>query len=513
LAEAAMEKVRSGETVIMPERERKRFFQWMENIRDWCISRQLWWGHRIPIWYCEDCLEEICPLPHVNEVKKCPKCGNNRVSQDEDVLDTWFQRYYPNTTRETGYDILFFWVAREMMLGVELTGKAPYKNVYLHGMIRDDKGRKISKSMEDVEKYDPLLIIEEFGADALRWLLISNTLPGMDMNLDPRQLTAAHRFFNKIWQSVRFTMYHVQDSDQLPELSTITKDLQLPDQWILSRLNRLVKSVNKSMQNFDYLEAARMIKSFYWYEFCDWYIEMSKIRLYKKAKKAQIVPKVVLLHIIDTCLRLLHPFIPFMTEKLWLNIPFSSKLSPALIVAKWPKTNDFLINSGSEEKMTFTFDLVREIRRIRSEFGVGLAVEVPLLIGFSNDENSSTFESTKKEIISLAKIDSKKLTVSNKSDIGQPEVAAKIVLPGIEAFIPLEAIIDLEKERNRINGQLNKVNKEITQITAKLNSPFAQRAPPEIVEKAKEDLDELGSKKSHLTEQLEILNKNGKNRK
>lgn len=522
LAEATMEKVRSGETIIIPDRERKRFFHWMENIRDWCISRQIWWGHRIPIWYCDDCDEEICPPPDVDELIECPKCKSQNLTKEEDVLDTWFssglwtfstnkwpdtehpdyQRFYPTTTRETGYDILFFWVAREMMLGIELTGQTPYQNVYLHGIIRDEKGRKISKSMEDVEKYDPLHIISEYGADSFRFLLISNSIPGMDFNLDHRQLDAAHRFCNKIWQSTRFVLSNVQDDEKLPHLRELNrKDLTYADRWILSRLNRLIQLVSESMENFDYLNATREIKAFYWNEYCDWYLEITKIRLYQEDETLNVIPKVILCHVLETCLKLLHPIIPFVTEKLWQNLPSSVKEGPALIVAKWPVYNESFIDEPLENEFQFTINLIRDIRRIRADFNVGLAVKIPLQI--KTDKNIVKFEKTKKEIITLAKIDPEKITIS--SDLEQPKRAARVVIHGITAYIPLEEVIDLEKEKQKVEKQLNKVEKRIKQMSAKLRSPFSQKAPADIVEKEKERLTELNSKRSQLEEQLEIL--------
>ncbi|UCG03218.1 MAG: valine--tRNA ligase [Candidatus Heimdallarchaeota archaeon] len=522
LAEAAMEKVRQKETIIIPEREEKRFFQWMENIHDWCISRQLWWGHRIPIWYCDNCNKEICPLPDVEKLDNCPKCGSGNLTQENDVLDTWFssglwpfstlgwpntdnpdyKRFFPTDTRETGYDILFFWVAREMMLGIELTGMVPYRTVYLHGLIRDERGRKISKSMEDVDKYDPLHIISEHGADSLRYVLISNSIPGLDTNLDPRQLDAAHHFLNKVWQSTRFVLNNIHEAETLPRLDEIKyEDLRIPDRWILSRLNYLVKTITECMENYDYLKASREIKNFYWNEFCDWYIEITKIRLYGEEEKDKIVPKVILLHILDTAFKLLHPIVPFVTEKLWRALPNGIKSEPALIVAKWPEYNKSLIDEKLEEEFQFTIDLIHEIRRIRAVFNVGLTRKIPLQI--QADDSITLFENTKEEIIALAKIDPEKLTVS--SELEQPKRAARVVIHEITAYIPLEEIINLEEEKEKVKKRLNNVKQKIHQINAKLSGPFSQKAPKDIIEKEKEKLNELDSKKSQLEEQLEIL--------
>jgi valyl-tRNA synthetase len=471
---------------------------------------------------CDDCGEEICLPPGVDDLDKCPKCEKHNLTLEEDVLDTWFSsglwpfstlkwpdtkhpdytRFYPTNTRETGYDILFFWVAREMMLGVELTGKSPYSTVYLHGLIRDEKGRKISKSMGDVDRFDPLNIIDKYGADSLRFLLISNSIPGTDTNLDPRHLEAAHRFHNKIWQSTRFVLNNIQENDKLLEFSEIKKnEFIYADRWILSRLNKLVKEATECFTNFNYLKAARDIKTFYWNEFCDWYIEISKIRLYGNDINKRIVPKVILLKILDITLRLLHPIIPFMTEQLWQHLPESIKESPALIIAHWPKVEEDFINDELETEFQFTINLVHELRRIRTEFNIGLAAKIPLLINLG--EKDKIFELTKNEIVTLAKIDVDKLVVS--SELTPPRRAAKIILPGITAYIPLEEIVDLEKEKKKIENKLNKVIRDIKQTSIRLDGPFVQKAPLEIVEREKVKLIDLKHKKTQLEEQLRIL--------
>ncbi|MGD8968980.1 MAG: valine--tRNA ligase, partial [Anaerolineae bacterium] len=296
LAEAAMQAVREGETVIVPEREKDRFFHWMEDIRDWCISRQLWWGHRIPVWYCDECGEHMSAMVDPGE---CVHCGSEDLRQEEDVLDTWFssglwpfstlgwpdteapdfQRYYPTDMRETGYDILFFWVAREMMLGIAMTGQAPYSTVYLHGLVRNEDGQKISKSMENIDEYDPLNIIDKYGTDALRYTLTTSSTPGLDMNLDPRRLEGARNFANKIWQAARFVLMNASDEDPKGFQKPLgSGEQELPDRWILSCLNRLIENVDRLFESHQYGEAGRQINDFLWSEYCDWYIEASKVR-------------------------------------------------------------------------------------------------------------------------------------------------------------------------------------------------------------------------------------------
>ena len=382
LAERAIEQVRKGATVIIPDREEKRFYQWMENIRDWCISRQLWWGHRIPIWYCPDghqtCEEE--------DPTKCSECGSKDLHQDPDVLDTWFssglwpistlgwgwddnsydfKRFYPTDMRETGYDILFFWVSREIMLCSELTGVSPYKTVYLHGIIRNEKGEKISKSMENIEEFDPLNIIAKDGADALRYTLATNSMPGLDTNLDLRRVKSARRFCNKIWQSTRFILGNLDKNTTYKPLKSIEMSkLEDSDIWILSKLYNLVKQITEYMDTYQYLEAGREINTFFWNIFCDFYLEFTKIRIYDDTKD-KMTPSSVLLHVLETSFRLLHPFMPFITEKLWQSLPSTVKESEALIVSSWPKLIPEYINNTIGKRFETIINIIKAVRSIR----------------------------------------------------------------------------------------------------------------------------------------------------
>ena len=522
LAEPAMEKVRNGQTTIIPEREERRYFQWMENIHDWCISRQLWWGHRIPVWYCDDCGEEICPEPDVETVSSCPKCKGSNVHQDEDVLDTWFssglwpystlgwpdtdhpdyKRFYPTDTRETGYDILFFWVAREMMMGIELTGQAPYHTVYLHGMIRDEKGRKISKSMENIDQYDPLVIIEEYGADSLRYVNISTSVPGLDTNLDPKNIEVAHRYCNKIWQASRYVLTQISPDEEIRKIDEIELDkLKFPDRWILSRLNSVIREVQSYMDDYNYLRMTRVIKSFFWTEFCDWYIEMSKIFMYDENYTDKYIQKTILLHVLETFYKLLHPVMPFITEKLWQTLPKSLKNTPTIMYAPWPEAQESFIDQKIEDSFILMADFVREVRSVKHEFGIPLKTLVPLHI--EADTKRELFELCKNELVKMAFIDEDKFILGKK--ILPPPQSARIVLSGIPAFVPLSGMIDIEKEKARIKTVLDKSKNEAYKIEKKLQSQFSERAPKELVEKERQNLEELRIKIEQLEDQLKIL--------
>ena len=510
LAEAAMAAVRRGETAIIPEREERRFFQWMENIRPWCISRQLWWGHRIPVWYCDDCGGQTCAM---EDPAACAHCGSAAIHQDEDVLDTWFSsglwpfstlgwpdteaadycRFYPTDMRETGYDILFFWVAREMMLGIELTGKAPYRTVYLHGLVRNESGKKISKSMENIDEYDPLNIIDRFGADALRYTLLTSSTPGLDMNLDPRRLEGARNFGNKIWQATRFVLANTTDS-----AARWGADLELVDRWILSRLNRLVENTTALMESHQYGEAGRQIYEFLWGEYCDWYLEASKVRLYDKAA-AKETPRAILLHVLETALRLLHPFMPFVTEALWQALPPSARRGPALIVAPWPQADAALLDAEAEAQMELLMALIRSIRNLRAGYDVTPGKRIPALIAAA--QAAPMLESQRPLLCALAKLDPAQLTIAPALE--PPGQTATAVVGDVAAYLPLAGLIDLDAEQGRLRGELEDVERRIARSQELLAGDFAHKAPPAVVQREREKLAELEATRKQLKERLE----------
>ncbi len=511
LAEAAMEAVRSGATTIIPEREERRFFHWMENIRPWCISRQLWWGHRIPVWYCDDCGEQTCEL---EDPTVCAHCGSPHIHQDEDVLDTWFssglwpfstlgwpdedapdfRRYYPTDMRETGYDILFFWVAREMMLGIEMTGQTPYATVYLHGLVRNEEGKKISKSMGNIEEYDPLNIIEKYGSDALRYTLLTSSTPGLDMNLDPRRLEGARNFTNKIWQAARFVLGHLGDEE--PHAGPLT----LPDRWILSRLNRLIQSVTRLFESHQYGEAGRQINEFLWGEFCDWYIEASKVRLYDETADRQ-TPQAVLVRVLEAGLRLLHPYMPFVTEAIWQALPEWAKEGGALMMARWPEAEESLLDDEAERRMALVMGLVRAVRNRRAEYNVTPGKRIPALIAAG--EEAEWLDAQRPLLSSLAKLDAANLTVA--AAVEPPSQAATVVVGETVCYLPLAALVDLEAERARLSKELAAIEGRIARSENLLAGEFAQKAPPHIVQRERDKLADLQAEREKLAERLRDL--------
>ncbi len=516
MAEQAIQVVRDGTMRIIPERFEKTWFHWMENIRDWCISRQLWWGHRIPVWYCQDC---DAVWSAVEDPTRCPKCGSTYIVQDEDVLDTWFSsglwpfstlgwpeetpdmaRFFPTDMRETGYDILFFWVARETMLSLALLGKAPYHTVYLHGLIRNEHGEKISKSMPDAWKYDPLYIIEEYGTDALRYTLTTSSSPGNDMNLDPRRLEGARNFANKLWQVTRFILMNVADADLSGLGNLAGLKLELEDRWILSRLHRLTGDVFLLMEDHQYGEAGRRVRDFLWDEFCDWYIEAAKVRLHG-AVGDKAAPCAVLLTVLETALRLLHPFMPFVTEAIWQALPPSARSSDALIIAPWPQADTAYLDDAAEAQMALLMELVRGIRNVRAEYNVepGKRIAATVAAGAA----AAALESRRDMFALLARVDGDRLDiVASAEPLAQ---SASVVVGDAAAYLPLAGLVDLDAERARLQKALDGLEGRIAGSRGRLAGDFAQKAPAHVVEGERQRLADMEAEAAQVREQLQRL--------
>ena len=521
LAENAAAAVQNGDIKFVPERFTKIFLSWMENIQDWCISRQLWWGHRIPVWYCQECRETIVSreTPHI-----CPKCGSVSLIQDPDVLDTWFssglwpfsvfgwpdetadyQYFYPTSTMETGYDILFFWVARMVMDGLEFTGKVPFDTVYLHGMIRDDKGQKMSKTKNNV--IDPLVVMDEYGTDALRLTLLVGSTPGNDMNISVKKVEGNRNFANKVWNIGRFVISAVDRIEGKPQFSPVWT---LADSWVWARMKETVNSVNSLFENHQYGEAGRQIYEFFWNDFADWYLEASKRQLGKGGDQAYYTTY-TLARVLDTMLRLLHPFTPFVTEALWgylksacqdkgLELGSADGWEDRLIIARWPESMPM---EGWETALISDFvtiqNIVKTIRNMRSEYKVEPARKIDALI--VSEARKDLLEAQKELIIDLAGLNAQTLTIQaeKREELG---AMVALVVDQVEIFLDLAARVDADQERERLQKELDEIFEQVTRLEKLLSSPFAQKAPSKVVDDERAKLESYRVSAQKLRERL-----------
>jgi valyl-tRNA synthetase len=505
LAEKALAAVRDGRIHIVPERFEKVYFHWLENIEDWCISRQLWWGHRIPAWYG--------PKGEIYVGKTAPK--GKGWTPEEDVLDTWFssglwpfstlgwpehtpdlQRFYPTSVMETGYDILFFWVARMIMMGLWFTDQAPFHTVYLHGLVRDALGRKISKTLGNT--IDPLELIEKFGADPLRFTLVTGGTPGNDVNLDTSRVEANWRFVNKIWQMTNFITSNL-DGETPPGLPA-PGELDLPSRWIASRLTRLTQSVQRLFDTYQYGEAGNQIRSFLWDEFADWYIEISKYPLYQGDAAAKMTARRILVHVLDTCLRLLHPYMPFVTEEIWQHMPHEGK---ALIVAQWPRADERYLDERAEQPMSILMDMVRGIRNVRTEYEVDPARRITALIAPGSDRD--VIERHRYLFARLCNVAEIELLDASAP---APEDAASVVVGDATAYLPLAGMIDFKAEIERLSKEQTQLQEQIARTERTLgNEGFVKKAKPEVVERERSKLASLQASAAQIAERLAALSK------
>jgi valyl-tRNA synthetase len=518
LAAPAIEAVKNGRIKIIPERFNKIYLNWMENIRDWCISRQLWWGHRIPVWYCQACGEMIVST---DTPYKCTKCTSSDLVQDPDVLDTWFSSglwphstlgwpdrtqdfkyFYPTSVMETGYDILFFWVARMIMMGIEDTGDVPFRVVYLHGLIRDEKGEKMSKMKGNV--LNPLTAIDLYGCDALRFALTTGTAPGNDLNMGEHRLEAGRNFANKIWNAGRFVLTSLEKepvSKQALEKVAKNKLKETEDRWIVSRLNGLIKEVDKLMLDFQLGEAESDIHDFLWGEFCDWYIEICKQRLGKENS-----PMPVLVYMLETSLRLLHPFMPFITEELWQNLkerlPQGVLTSPALIVAPYPKANEKLIDPGSQRVMEAVMDIVRSLRNTRAEYKVDIGKSIEATV--YTDSLLSEIKARTDIIGRLAKTTLSILPREKRPS--KDEKAVVSVLKDAEVVVPLKGMVDIDAEKARLAKEMEVLEREIARLRQRMGDvQFTSKAPAPVIQKEKNRLREYENKVARMKIELQQL--------
>ena len=484
LAAPAIEAVENGTVSFIPERFSKNYFNWMNNILDWCISRQLWWGHRIPAFYCDDCGHmEVSKT----DITTCPKCGG-KVRQEEDVLDTWFSsalwpfstlgwpdstddlaRYYPTSTLVTGYDIITFWVSRMIFSGIEHTGREPFSKVFIHGLVRDAKGRKMSKSLGN--GIDPLEIIEKFGADALRFALTTGNAPGNDMRFSDEKIEAARNFANKLWNASRFVLMNLTESDEELLAAYDESDLAPEDKWILSRLNRVTASVNQNFENYELGIALSEIYSFTWDSFCDWYIEMAKSRIFEGGAPA-LTAKRVLVKVLTSILKLLHPYMPFITEEIYQALPHADE---SIMVSEYPKFDTGMDYSGAEEDVDRIITCITAIRARRAEMNIPPSKKAKL---FVVTKYSESFKTAEMILVKLASASEVILTDEYTSDD-----AIMIATDAGSLYIPLAEVVDLEKERARLSAELTKTDGEIERIEKKLaNEGFVAKAPAAVIE-------------------------------
>lgn len=514
LVKQVLAKIESDGINFIPSNMIDRLYHWLNpnTIRDWCISRQLWWGHQIPIWYCQKCGKTTSGL---DDPTVCSHCGSSDLQQDPDVLDTWFssglwpfstlgwpestkdlENFYPNELRETGYDILFFWVARELMMGVELTGKLPYKNVYFHGLVRNEVGKKISKSMENIEEYDPLNIIKKYGADTLRYTLIAYSTPGLDMNLDPKNLDASHKFGNKIWQATKFALGNIPDDFAYVQ-PTMNSDLLPVDQWMLAETHRVIRNVSEYYDVYNFLEAARELKRFFWSVFADWYIEISKIRIYNESTDYD--PRHLLVYVLDVFMRLFHPIMPFITEKLWQQLPAAIKDQNALIITKWPEYVVEYIDEKVIEDYQNVMNVISAIRQIRGEFDVAPSKKITAMIEAKGKVRQ--LKKSVREIKRLGGLDS----VSITAQVSTNAKVISTVVDTITIYIPIRGLVEVEMELKRLDKEIAKLSKLVAGSERKLQSDFVKRAPKDLVEKERAKVIELQQKITKLEERKTLI--------
>lgn len=487
LAKPAIEAVKNKETKFVPERFEKTYFNWMENIQDWCISRQLWWGHRIPVWYCKDCGEIIVSE---TEPKTCPKCKSEKLTQDTDVLDTWFSSalwpfstlgwpektkdldyFYPTNTLVTGYDIIFFWVARMIFSGIHNLDKTPFDTVLIHGIIRDSEGRKMSKSLGN--GVDPLDVIDEYGADALRFMLVSGNAPGNDIRYFKEKVESARNFANKIWNASRFVLMNL-DKDIMKKYKDCT-EYSLADKYIISKMNALVKDVTDNMDKYELGIAIQKVYDFMWTEYCDWYIELVKPVFHSDDEKAKGVVFNVLVDVLSKGLKLLHPVMPFITEEIFTHISEEE----TIVNSAWPVFDNSLEDKEAEKNMEYIIEAIKGLRNVRAEMNVPPSRKAKVIC-FVNDEAKSAFKLGEQYLEKLASA-SEVVFIEDKSKV--PENAVSLVTSGAEIFIPLLDLVDKDKELARLNKEVTKLNSEIERIDKKLsNQGFVAKAPKNVID-------------------------------
>lgn len=512
LAERAIEAQKTGSGVnFVPERFERTYLQWIENVRDWCISRQLWWGHRIPAWYCGDCGEM-----HVSdeEVTTCPKCGSSKLKQDEDVLDTWFssalwpfstlgwpeqtedlKRYYPTDVLVTGYDIIYFWVARMIFTALEFTGEKPFKDVLLHGLVRDAEGKKMSKSLGN--GVDPLDVIEKYGTDAMRYMISTGSTPGQDLRFRWEKVEQARNFANKIWNASRFALMNLEgftysDID-------ISGNLGTADRWILHRLNETSRDITRLIDAYEFGETGRLLYNFIWDDLCDWYIEFAKLTLYGDDEAAKKNTQSVLVYVLDRTMRLIHPFMPFISEEIWQHLPHEGE---TVMLAAWPEYDASLENPQAVTEMETLMDIIRAVRNIRAEVNVPMSKKIELMLKASDQEVLGIVERNADYIRRFCNTSEYEAGL----DLQAPDKAMTAIVTGAELYLPLAGLIDIEQEIARLQKELEHLNKEVERVDKKLsNEGFVAKAPAKVIEEEKAKQADYTDKRNKVISRIKEL--------
>jgi valyl-tRNA synthetase len=512
LAQPAIEAVREGRTRIIPEVWEKTYFEWMENIRDWCISRQIWWGHRIPAWYCGSCGEVIVAK---ETPTSCPKCGSDCLRHETDVLDTWFssalwpfstmgwpketkelKRFYPTSVLVTGFDILFFWVARMIMMGLKFMGNVPFRHVYIHGLVRDERGEKYSKTRGNV--VDPLDLIDRFGADAFRFTLAALTMPGSDLKLSEARTEGYRHFVNKIWNASRFALMNLGNLKPGKMVPRHTTEYSLPDRWIRGKLNQAIREVQKSLEDYKFNEASHILYQFIWHEFCDWYLELIKPDLYQDQDvNRRTIAQETLLEALDATLRLLHPFMPFITEEIWQQLPLD-KRDGSIMKTGFPEPDERFDDERVSDEMGLVIEIITAIRNIRGEMNVPPGEQIDVILRPKEEEIEKRIRKNEVFIENLVKVKGLRLG----KGVERPAHSAFAVVRDAEIFVPMDRF-RMEEEAKRLQKEILKIEKEIAFIENKLsNEQFLTKAPPEVVQEVKEKASEYQAVRDKLGEGL-----------
>ena len=515
LAKEALAAVKDGRTRILPRQWENTYYDWMENIRDWCISRQIWWGHRIPAWFCDECGELTVAM---DDPTACGSCGSSAIHQETDVLDTWFssalwpfstmgwpdktpelERYYPTSCLVTGFDILFFWVARMMMMGLHFMGEVPFKDVYIHALVRDAHGQKMSKSKGNV--IDPLTVIDQHGTDAFRFTLAAFAAQGRDIKLSEERIVGYRNFCNKVWNAARFTLMNLEGYQPSADgLSTIT--MTDADRWILHRLNQTIAETTRSLEEYRFNEAAMTLYQFTWTTLCDWYLELSKGELYSEDPERIATARTVLVTVFETLLRLLHPFMPFITEEVWQALP-KVDAPESIMLAAFPTVQTGWDFPEEAARMEQVMGVISAIRTMRGEMEVPPSRQITALLSAESQEGAAVLEAAREQIQNLARLGELEIGVN----IEKPADAAVQPAGQVQVFLPLKGLVDVAEELKRLTKEIAKLDKEVELFSKKLSNPsFVDRAPADIVEKEKAKLAEVIAKKEILVASFDKIN-------